>query len=225
MTKNRKLIIFGGGETALLAYEYFTHDSSYEVVSFALDKKYIEEETICGLPVYDVNGIEEYFPPDQYFAFVAVSSSKLNRSRKELYCRVKELGYPFASYISSKSFVWDKSKIGENCFILENNTLQPFSEVGNNVVMWSGNHLGHRSKIKDHCFISSHCVISGFCEIGEFTFMGVNCTVENNVVIDRDNFVGSGAIIRKNTGPKQFYQHDATALSKIDSHRLFKIKE
>jgi sugar O-acyltransferase (sialic acid O-acetyltransferase NeuD family) len=172
-----KIIIFGGGETALLAYEYFTHDSEYIVSAFSLDEAYIENEEVCGLPVVDIESIKEKFPPNEFKAFVAVSSTKLNRVRKQLYERVEAMGYQLVSYISSRAFVWPNVKIGKNCFILEDNTLQPFTQVGDNVVLWSGNHIGHRTVIEDHCFIASHCVISGFCRIGESSFLGVNCTL------------------------------------------------
>ena len=220
-----KIIIFGGGETALLAYEYFTHDSEYTVAAFSLDKAYIEDDEVCGVPVVDIDSITEKFPPDEFKAFVAVSSTKLNRVRKQLYERVEARGYELVSYVSSKAFVWSNVKIGKNCFILEDNTLQPFTEVGDNVVLWSGNHVGHRTVIEDHCFIASHCVISGFCRIGESSFLGVNCTLEQQVIIGADGFIGAGALIRKETELKAFYQEDQTEKAKIDTHRLFRITE
>lgn len=219
------IVIIGGGETAHLAFEYFTHDSEYNVVAFSLDRDYIKEDEFLGLPVIALDELAESYPPQKYKAFVAVSSTKLNRVRKELYDRAKSLGYELVSYISSRAFVWRNVEIGENCFILEDNTLQPFTKVGNNVVMWSGNHLGHRSRIEDHCFISSHCVISGYCVIGNSSFLGVNSTLEDNVIIESDNFIGAGALIQKSTDPKSLYQESKTELSKINTHRLFKVKE
>lgn len=219
-----EIVIFGGGETGLLAYEYFTHDSEHKVVAFAMDKDYITENEIYNLPVIDIEEVSIKYPSTKYKGFVAASSTKLNRVRRNLYLRIKAMGYDLVSYISSKAFVWNNVKIGDNCFILEDNTLQPFTQVGNNVVMWSGNHLGHRSIIKDHCFIASHCVISGFCEIGSNTFIGVNATLENDVKIGEDNFIGAGALVRKNTDDKIFLQEAVTEQAKIDTHRLFKVK-
>jgi len=224
MGKDKKIVIFGNGETALLAYEYFTYDSEYQVVAFSVDREYIQQSELMGLPVVSMEEIVRFFPVCEYQGFVAASSTKLNRIRRQLYEKVLSLGYDLVSYVSSRAFVWKNVKIGRNCFVLEDNTLQPFSEIGNNVVMWSGNHLGHRSIVRDHCFISSHCVVSGFCEIGEGAFLGVNCTLEDNVKIGKDNFIGAGAIIRKKTEEKSVYQQEATVLSKIDSHRLFRIK-
>ncbi|MBD9656064.1 acetyltransferase [Pseudomonas sp. PDM12] len=220
-----QIIIFGGGETALLAYEYFTHDSPYEVVAFSMDAEFIESDSLMGLPVLPITDVVKRFPPSEYSGFVAASSTKLNRVRKGLYDKVKSMSYELVSYVSSRAFVWPSVKVGDNCFIMEDNTLQPFTEIGNNVVMWSGNHLGHRSTVRDDCFISSHCVISGFCDIGKSSFLGVNCTIENDVCIGEDNFIGAGALIRKNTEKGAFYQIPQTEVAKISAYRLFKIKE
>lgn len=229
MNKNKKLIIVGIGETALLAYEYFTYDSNYEVVAFSVNENYIKPENITSdlvktnLEIVPLETIDEYYKPTEYEIFVAVSSSRLNRDRTKLYREVKRKGYKCATYISSHAFVWRNVEVGENCFIMENNVIQPFVKIGNNVVLWSGNHIGHRTVIKDNCFISSHCVISGFCEIGENCFLGVNCTIENNVKIAKDNFIGAGTLIRKDTREGEIYQNKQTEPSKVSSYKFFKI--
>jgi sugar O-acyltransferase (sialic acid O-acetyltransferase NeuD family) len=222
---NKKLIIIGAGETAQIAFEYFTYDSNYEIAAFAVNQRFLKDENLYDRPIIAIEEIEKEFPPDKFQAFVAISSGSLNRNRKAVFNEMKRKGYQLASYISSKAFVWRNVKIGENCFIFENNTVQPFVEIGNNVILWSGNHIGHNSKIADHCFISSHCVVSGFCEIGEHSFLGVNCTIENNVKIGKDNFIGAGALIQKNTKDKNLFQCKPTELSRVDTHRLFRIRE
>ena len=68
-------------------------------------------------------------------------------------------------------------------------------------------------------------MISGFCEVGENSFLGVNCTIENNVKIAKDNFIGAGSLIQKDTIEKGLYQTSQTELSKVNTHRLFRIKE
>ena len=225
MEKTKKLVIVGSGETGLIAYEYFQFDSNYDVDAFSVNEEYITETTINDLPVVPFERLEEKYNPNEYEVYVAISSGKLNRNRTKVYNEAKIKGYKCASYVSSKAFVWRNVEIGENCFIFEDNTLQPFVKIGNNVTLWSGNHIGHNTIIKDNCFISSHCVISGFCEVGENSFLGVNCTIENNVKIAKDNFIGAGSLIQKDTIEKGLYQTNQTELSKVNTHRLFKIKE
>jgi sugar O-acyltransferase (sialic acid O-acetyltransferase NeuD family) len=200
-----KIVIVGDGETAELAYEYFTHDSPHEVVAFSVEREYHKKDEMFGLPVLDFEELEARFPPAEFRAFVAVSYTKLNRVRARLCRDARAKGYRLASYVSSRAFVWHNVEIGENCFIFENNVVQYAVKIGDNVVLWSGNHIGHQTVIKDNVFISSHVVVSGYCEVGENCFLGVNSSIANNVKIARDCLIGMGAVIHKDTEERKVY--------------------
>ena len=197
MEKNKKLVIVGAGEFADIAYEYFTYDSDYEVVAFAVEKKYLDCNTHLDLPLIAFENIEKEYPCDKYEVFVAVTYVKLNRARRRLFLLAKEKGYKCASYISSKAFVWHNVAIGENVFVFEDNTVQYYVKIGNNVILWSGNHIGHRSVIEDDCWLTSHNVISGFCKIGRGSFIGVNATLGDNVTLGEDTVFGASAVTVK----------------------------
>jgi sugar O-acyltransferase (sialic acid O-acetyltransferase NeuD family) len=168
------------------------------VVGFAVNRDYLTQDRLENLPVVAFEEVEQHFGPDDHWMFVAIPSTQLNRLRTRMYQEGKAMGYRFASYISSNAFVWRNAKIGENCFIFEDNTIQPFVEIGNNCVLWSGNHVGHRTVIRDNCFLTSHVVVSGYCDIGEYCFLGVNSTVNDGVRVAPRCIVGSGALVPKN---------------------------
>ncbi len=224
MNKN-KLVLIGDSAFAEIAYEYFTRDSDFKVVGFAVEAKFRKQDELFGLPVVDFEGMQAHFPPTDHSVYVAVVYSQLNRLRSRLMISAKEKGYALASYISSRAFVWPNVRIGEHCFIFEDNTLQPFVTIGNDVVLWSGNHIGHHSTIGNHVFISSHVVISGFVDVGSNSFLGVNATVANNVTIGKDCWVGPGALIVKDIESQSFYKSEPAEAAKITTHRYFKIKE
>ena len=225
MEKNKKLIIYGVGETAEIAYEYFTHDSEYEVVAFTADKNYIEKDKLFGIPVQEFETIENIYSTVEYEMFVAATYNQLNRVREKMYYKAKDKGFNLASYISSHAFVWHNVKLGDNVFIFENNVIQHQCEIGNNVILWSGNHIGHRSVIKDHAYLSSHCVISGFCEIGSYSFLGVNCTFNDNIKIAADTLVGSGALVVKSQDAVgALLMGNPAKLSNKTSYEAFKVK-
>ena len=122
----------------------------------------------------------------------------MNQARETVYNNIKAKGYTLISYISSKATLFE-NEIGDNCFILENNTLQPFTKIGNNVVLWSGNHIGHHSVIKDHVTFTSHVVMSGHCVIGENSFLGVNATLRDGLNIAKGSLVAMAAAVTKDT--------------------------
>lgn len=197
MDKTKKLLIIGAGEFAEIAYEYFSYDSVYEVAAFAVEQQFRDKDTLFGLPVSNFEEITALYPPTEYDAFVAITYVQLNRARRRLYEACKAKGYRCASYISSHAFVWHNASIGENTFIFEDNTIQYHVQIGNNVVLWSGNHIGHRTVIEDDCWLTSHDVISGYCRIGRGSFIGVNATLGDQVILGSDTVFGAAAVTVK----------------------------
>lgn len=197
--KNNKVVIFGIQDFAELAWYYLTKDSYYEVVAFSVHEKYIGgTASFHGLPVVPFETVVSVYPPAEYSFFAPMSPKKMNQLRADIYNQIKGMGYDFVSYISSKATLCD-NVIGENCFILEDNTLQPFTSIGNNVVLWSGNHIGHHGKIKDHVTFTSHVVLSGHCVVEPYSFFGVNATIRDGITIAEGTLVGMAATITKNT--------------------------
>ncbi|KHA72880.1 transferase [Pseudomonas chlororaphis] len=219
----KKLIIFGVGDIAELAHYYFTRDSAYEIVAFTVDAEFISQPTFCELPVVPFERLAEDYSCAEYSVFIALSYSKLNSVRKDKYLAAKSLGYPIASYVSSHSTVLNDGRIGENCFILEDNTVQPFVTIGNNVTLWSGNHIGHHSTIADHVFVASHAVISGGVHIEELCFIGVNATLRDHIRVGERCVIGAGALLLEDADADGVYIGTATQRSRVPSHRLRKL--
>ncbi len=200
--KEKKLIIIGAGEFAQIAYEYFTYDSRYSVVAFAVENEYKNIDSLYELPVIELEDMRSRYSPDDYEVFVALYYGKLNRSRTRLFNMCREWGYRCASYVSSHAFVWHNVTIGENVFVFEDNTIQHKVKIGDNVVLWSGNHIGHRTEIADNCWLTSHDVVSGFCRIGRNSFIGVNATIGDEVELGEDTVIGAGAVVIKSLPQK-----------------------
>lgn len=177
MKLGRKLVIFGKGNMAQLAHFYFTHDSGYEVVAFCLEGDYIDAPDYLGLPVVAVDDLPTLYPTADHDVYIAIGYSQMNGIRKAKFEAAKGQGYTLATYVSSKSSSWGDTVIGENVFIMENNTIMPFCTIEDNVTVWVGNILSHHSIIGKHTTITSHVALGGDITIGERCFLGLNSTV------------------------------------------------
>lgn len=194
-----KVVIFGVKDFAELAHFYLEHDSPHEVVGFSVNRDFVPEGgKFCGLPVVPFEEVETIFPPGEHMFFGPMSPKNMNRDREQVYNAIKTKGYVCISYVSSKATLFG-NEIGDNCFILEDNTIQPFTKIGNNVVLWSGNHIGHHSVIRDHVMFTSHVVMSGHCEIGAYSFFGVNATLRDGLKIAEGTFVAMAAAVMHDT--------------------------
>ena len=202
-----KVIIFGVQDFAQLAHFYLHHDSEHEVVAFSVNAQYLPEtKTFEGLPVVAFENVEETYPPAEYKFFAPMSPSRMNKLRESIYQQIKQKGYEMVSYVSSRATVFPGAAIGDNCFILEDNTIQPFTTIGNNVVLWSGNHIGHHSVIGDHVSFTSHVVLSGHCVVGPFAFFGVNATIRDGIHIAEGSLIAMAAAVTRDTEPWGVYK-------------------
>lgn len=223
--KDRKLVIVGDGAFAEVAFEYFDRDTRYEIAAFAAERAFLKREELFGRPVVAFEELTERYSPQDHDVYVAVVYTQLNRPRTRLSRAAKNAGYALASYLSPQAFVWPNVKLGEHCFIFENNVVQPFVEIGDNVVLWSGNHIGHHSKIGPNVFVSSHVVVSGFCNIGANCFLGVNAAVADNVAVAADCWIGPGVVIAQDTKPGELYRPPPNEIAKVSAPRFFRVKE
>src|ERR1044071_7026017 len=202
-----KVVIFGIQDFGSLAHFYLVEDSPHEVVAFTVTKEYLPPEAMFeGLPVVPFEELEILYPPAEYAFFAPMSHRKMNQLRESIYIQAENKGYTLISYVSSKATVFSNVKIGKNCFILEDNTIQPFVTIGNNVVLWSGNHIGHHSVIKDHVSFTSHVVLSGHCVVESFAFFGVNATIRDGIHIAEGSFIAMAAAVTRDTEPWGVYK-------------------
>jgi sugar O-acyltransferase (sialic acid O-acetyltransferase NeuD family) len=218
--KAQQIIVFGTGEIAELADFYFTHDSEFEVVGFTVDGAYVKEAEFRGRPVLPFEQIGEKFPPERFGIFIAVSYAKLNAVRADKVAAARANGYRIVSYLSSRATVFPGFEPKENCFILEDNTIQPFVSIGANVTLWSGNHIGHHSIIEDDVFLASQVVVSGGVRVGQGSFVGVNVTIRDHVSIGKKCVLGAGALVLEDQPDFSVVAPRGTERSAVPSTRL-----
>ena len=199
------VIIFGTNSNAELAHYYLTHDSEHTIVAFTVDADYLpEQKELFDLPIIAFEELTTRYPSDSYKLFAPLNATRMNQDREKVFNHIKEMGYELISYISSHATVLSE-EIGENCFILEDNTIQPYVTIGDNCILWSGNHIGHHSQIGSHVFISSHVVVSGHCTLGDNCFLGVNSTLRDGIKLAEGTLVAMATSITKNTEPWSAY--------------------
>lgn len=222
-----KIVVFGAGKIADEAYFYLTNDSTHEVVAFTVDAEHIPAKNKLGLPVVPFEDVTRNYPPGVFKMFVAVGYQELNKLRARKYEEAKAKGYELISYVSSRASNFGNVEVGDNCLVLEFVTIQPCSRIGNNVFIWSGNHIGHHASVGDHCYIAGNVVISGNTKIEPYCFIGVSATLGHEIVVGADSFIGAGSLVTKNVEPQSVYITPDTQKFRLDSPsflRLTKMK-
>lgn len=222
-----KVVIFGAGKIADEAYFYLTNDSPHQIVAFTVDREYLTLPEKLGLPVVPFEEVQDKYPPSDFKMFVAVGYQDLNKFRARKYEEARAAGYELISYVSSRASNFAGVAIGDNCFVLEFATIQPCSKIGNDVFLWSGNHVGHHASVGDHCYIAGNVVISGNTKIEPYCFIGVSATLGHEITIGQESLIGAGSLITKDVAPQSVYITPDTQKYRLDSStflRLTKMK-
>lgn len=218
-----KLVIFGAGKIADEAYFYLTNDSPHEVVAFTVDAEHLSTDEKLGLPVIAFENVAREYPPGDFKMFVAVGYQELNKFRARKYEEAKAKGYELVSYISSRAANIGQVEVGDNCFVLEFVTIQPCAKIGNDVFLWSGNHVGHHANVGDHCYIAGNVVISGSTKIEPYCFVGVSATLGHEITIGAESFIGAGSLITKQVAPKSVFITPDTPKFRLDSSTFMRL--
>lgn len=200
--EDKPLVIFGTGQLAEIALNYFRTDSEHEVIALTVDDAFLPERPRMGLPVVPFESLSSHFPPEECNLFVALAYRERNGFRRERFLAGRSAGYRFPSYVSSRAIVMNPYNIGENCFILEGSVVQPFVRVGDNATIWSGTQVGHHSEIGNHVFAAPSVAISGNVTIRDNVFLGINSTVRDGITIGEEAIVGAGALIMNDVPPR-----------------------
>lgn len=218
------LVIFGIGRGGDVASRYFGTDSEHEVVAYTVDDEYADAREFRGRPVIPFSRVQEEIPPAEASLFVALGYQGMNGLRAERCATARAKGYTLASYVSSRTVSPDPPRVGDNCLILDANVFDHDVEIGNNVVMWSANHIGDLAVIDDDVWISSGVTLSGEVTIGAGSFVAVGVTFANKVRVGPRSYIGPNALITADTAEGSVHLVEATPrLEGIDSSRIMQL--
>lgn len=215
--KEKKLIIYGIGKLAEYVKYVFEEDTDFKVISFCIQRDLHKSSTFLNLPLVPFDDLEEQFPPDSYSLFIAVGH---NEVRKRIFEEAQTRNYNLPNYISSKANTWKNLKVGQNCFIGEGSTIQPFVEIGNSCILFAAN-IGHHTTIGNHVLVSA-MTLGGNVQVEDNCFLGMNSTIAQNVKVGQNSIVGMGCSISRNTAPNSVYTAKGTLLRNLSSEMISK---
>jgi len=90
-------------------------------------------------------------------------------------------------------------EIGANCTVMRATLKHKNTIIGHNVKIDSQVHVGHNCVVGDRCIITACTMLAGSVIIGENSWLGPNCSIMNGIKIGKNNLIGLGAVIRKDT--------------------------
>lgn len=193
-----KLLIYGIGSLGEKIYEYNKRDGMYDIVGFIDDGQNIEP-TFCGLSTMNYEQFKQKYNTADCKLFVAIGYTKCNYYRELVCKKVVADGYETINYISPNAIYWGDTLLGRNIFIGDNVFVGHGCKVMDGVILYEGCTLSHDAEIGAYSFLSLRVAFGGYTRLGRNSFVGLNTTVKDDVVIGAYNIVGCGTNIIKST--------------------------
>lgn len=190
----KNIIIVGNGSTANTVYQFIQKYNLFNIVGFAVNKKYHDKSTYLGYPNFV---IEDLNVKGNYYLFVAAQWNRLNKDRRDLYTNLKLKGFKFANIISPYAIISGRIE-GDNCWIADQVVIDFNTVIHSNVYIKVGVYISTNCVIQSHCFIGAKSMIAGACSIGEQSFIGIHSTIFDEVNIGDKCLVGACSVIKRN---------------------------
>ena len=191
------IIIIGTSSTAEVILHFINRYSLYNVLGFAVDRKYKDKDSFFGLPVFCIEELDFVMDKNIDFLFVAMQWNNLNSDRKNVYLQLKKEGYKFANLISPTALI-NGNIVGENCWIADNVVVDYGATIADNVFIKVGASVLENVKVEKHCFIGGRSLIGGAAIIGEQSFVGLSAVIFDKVVVGRKCIVGACTALKRN---------------------------
>ncbi|WP_440657137.1 acetyltransferase [Candidatus Pelagibacter sp. HIMB1509] len=212
-----KLIIFGNGFSAEVVAKIVLDSKNYEIICFTVDKKYIKQKKIFGIPVIDFETVKKKYKKKDCSIFIATGYSNMNKIREKIFKNIKKIGFKIVSIIHPKAILPQDFKYGKNCLIMNSVNIHPLVKIGNNNFLWPGSIISHHVKVGNNCWFTSGSAVAGNTHIGNNCFFGINSTITNNLRINDYSFVGARALVSKNLKKKSVVISPEDLKHKLDS--------
>lgn len=199
-----KIIIFGNTNFSKMIAEYIIESEKYEITCFTVNKNYIEEKEILGIPVIEFEDIEKKYSPKDYKFIVTIGYTKMNTIREKAFKEIKEKGYYIENFIHPTACI-KADKIGEGNIFLEGAFIGPHASIGDGNLFWNGVNVCHDFEIGNFNQISASTTIAGFVKVENNCFLGINCSIRDHVIVANKTLVGAGCFINENTEENSVY--------------------
>jgi len=205
-TKERNAIVLvGGGGHCEVVIDIIREENLFdEILISDLPEnlgKYILDVRID----YTDDQLEELFNAGVKHAFITVGKVSLDDRRKQLYEKLKNIGFKIPTIISSSAHVSKYAIIEEGTLVGKGATVNAGATIGRNCIINTGVIIEHDSIISDDVHAATGAVLCGSVTVGENSFIGSGAVLIQGVTVEKNTLIGAGTVVINNLEEKGIY--------------------
>lgn len=201
----KDIVIIGAGgvgrEAAWIIEQINERKSTWNILGFIDDNKYIWDTTIDGYKILGgidylmsyVEQLEKNRIIEPLYVVIAIANYKVKKSIIEKL----DNKFKFATIIHPEVYIHNSNSIGEGNIIYPGVVMTTNITVGNQVIISPKCGIGHDTVIKDYVSLLWNVNVSGVDVIEEGVLMGSGATVIQSKTIGKGAVIGAGAVVIK----------------------------
>lgn len=191
----RPVIVIGAGGHARVVIDTLETTDQYRIAGI-VDKQLPVGDTCCGYPVLgNDDALPGLYREGITDAAIGVGAFSDNRRRKELFTRVKALGFHIPNIIHPSVVMMKSVTLGEGVVMYPGVVINSAVRIGHDVIVVTGATIDHETVVEDHALISAGVHVGAYTAIREGALIAIGATIVSGVEIGRDAFVAAGAVV------------------------------
>lgn len=167
-------------------------------------------DRILGIPVEGDDALLPTLRSRFKLALVTVGQIKNYTIRKNIFEKIKELGYEVPVVLAKSACVSPWSEIGAGTVVLNFAMINANVNIGNNTIINTGAIIEHDAKIGNNCHISTGAIINGGAIIEDNVFVGSGSIVREMTKIGHGSIIGMGSLVKKDIAPHSILRNEAS---------------
>ncbi|MFH1394897.1 MAG: acetyltransferase [Candidatus Omnitrophota bacterium] len=191
----QKLIIIGGGGHAKVIIDAVLAGDEYDIHGI-IDQKLEKGTKVLGVPVLGTESIlSELFDAGIKNAFIGVGSIGNCDVRRNIYRKLKNIGFNLPVIIHPKAVVARDVEIEEGTFVAASATINPGTKIGKNVIINTSSSIDHDCCIEDFVHVAPGAILCGTVTVGGQTHIGMGANIIQSVKIGKGCFIRAGSLV------------------------------
>ena len=198
-----KLIIIGGGSLLNVSAEIVFLSKKINLVGYISEKKTPYKNIYNIKYLGSMNDISN--KQIEKFEFILAVGDNFLRYKiyKKLLKKFNKIS--FVNLIHPSVIISKNTKIGKGNIICGNSNININTQIGNFCILNSRNSIDHDNEISDFVGTGPGVTTGGHVVINKFSFLGINSSIKNNIIINENSIVAGGSFLRKNTKKNSIY--------------------
>ena len=201
------VIIFGGGGHAKMCIDILKQNNEFNVVGIVDSKLPVGNEILGVKIIGNEDSLKQIYDEGVSYAINGVGSITNPSVRKEIFDKLKKIGFKIPTIIHPSAIVEPSAHLEEGCQIMMGACVGSDVTIKANCIINSKSVISHDSCINSHAQISPGAILAGEVTVDELAVVGMGSTVYLGVTIGKKALVHNGVNVFKDVDENEVVQN------------------